>query len=108
MLQPPAGVNPGGLNTPSAPADKAEAGPRTGRMPAPLKDPMPRLTAILVANDRRYATIEGGLIVGVGDRLGPRIVVDIDERTMVLREPSGVQIRVGLGGRAVGIPWIDR
>ena len=77
-------------------------------MPAPLKDPMPRLTAILVANDRRYATIEGGLIVGVGDRLGPRIVVDIDERTMVVREPSGVQIRVGLGGRVVGSPWIDR
>lgn len=108
VLQPPVGVNPGGLNTPSAPADKAEAGPRAGRMPAPLKDPVPRLTAILVSNDRRYATIEGGLIVGVGDRLGPRVVVDIDERTMVLREPSGVQIRVGLGGRLVGIPWFNR
>jgi hypothetical protein len=29
-------------------------------------------------------------------------VVAIDERTVVLREPSGVLIRIALGGRVVG------
>jgi hypothetical protein len=72
-------------------------------MPALLKDPIPRVVAILVAQDRRFATIEKGQIVGVGDVIGPRIVVGIDEKALVLREPSGVLIRVGMGGRVLGV-----
>jgi hypothetical protein len=68
--------------------------------PEPLKDPLPRVTAILVSNDRRLATINGGVIVGVGDSIGRRVVVGIDERALILREPSGVRVRVGLGGRS--------
>lgn len=69
----------------------------------PLSDPVPRVTAILVSSDRRMATIDDGRIISVGEILGKRVVVAIDERAVVLREPSGVQIRVGLGGRVLGI-----
>jgi hypothetical protein len=31
------------------------------------------------------------------------VVVAIDDRTVLLREPSGVQIRVALGGRVVAV-----
>jgi hypothetical protein len=72
-------------------------------MPALLGDAVPKVTAILVSRDRRYATIDGGHIIGIGDRLGRRTVVGMDERSVVFREPSGVQIRVGLGGRLTGV-----
>jgi hypothetical protein len=72
-------------------------------MPPPLKDAIPRVTAILVSNDRRFATVDGGRIVRVGDLLGRRTVIAMDERTVLLEEPSGVQIRIGLGGRLLGV-----
>jgi hypothetical protein len=72
--------------------------------PARLTDPLPRVTAILVSNDRRYATVNAGRVVGVGDAIGRRIVVRIDERALTLREPSGLEIRVGLGGRILSAP----
>lgn len=74
-----------------------------GPMPALLKDAVPRVTAILVAADRRFATVDGGQIIGIGDLLGRRTVVGMDERSVVLQEPSGVQIRIGLGGRLLGV-----
>lgn len=96
-----------GLRTPSVPADKVTTRPPRP-IPALLKDPLPRVTGILVGSDRRYATVEGGHVVRVGDTLGRRTVVAIDDRTVLLREPSGVQIRVGLGGRVIGIERSDR
>jgi hypothetical protein len=96
-----------GLRTPSVPADKVNTRPPRP-IPALLKDPLPRVTGILVGSDRRYATVEGGRIVRVGDTLGRRTVVAIDDRTVLLREPSGVQIRVGLGGRVIGVERSDR
>jgi len=74
-----------------------------GPMAALLRDAVPRVTAILVSRDRRYATLDGGQIIGIGDLLGRRTVVGMDERSVVLQEPSGVQIRVGLGGRVLGV-----
>ncbi len=47
--------------------------------------------------------LDGGRVVTVGDSIGPRVVSAIEPRAVVLREPSGVQIRVGLGGRVMGI-----
>jgi len=44
-------------------------------LPPLLKDPLPRVTAILVSNDRRFATVGSGQIIGIGDRLGRRVVV---------------------------------
>jgi hypothetical protein len=67
------------------------------------------VTAILVAADRRLATIgDDGQVVAVGDTIGRRVVVAIDDRTVLLREPSGVQIRVALGGGVVGVTRSDR
>jgi hypothetical protein len=85
--------------SPQAPGE-----PRGGRAPVRpqpqrLKDPLPRVTAILVSNEGRFATVGAGQIVGVGDAIGRRVVVSIDERALTLREPSGIRIRVGLGGR---------
>ena len=89
----------------SDPARRAETTP----MPELLKDPVPRVTAILVSADRRLATVgDEGQIIRVGDTIGQRTVVEIDDKTVLLREPSGVQIRVALGGRVVGVERIDR
>jgi hypothetical protein len=70
-------------------------------MPPLLKDPVPKVTAILVSRDRRFATVDGQ-VVGIGDLVGRRTVVAVDERSVVFEEPSGVQIRMGLGGRLLG------
>lgn len=72
-------------------------------MPALLTDAVPKVSAILVERDRRFATVEGGQIIGIGDLLGRRTVVAMDERSVVFQEPSGVQIRIGLGGRLLRI-----
>jgi hypothetical protein len=56
------------------------------------------VTTILVSPNRRFVMVDGK-IFGVGDRLGRRTIVAIEPQVVVLREPSGVQIRVGLGGR---------
>ena len=86
---PPAPPKTAGLHRGPAGADILDAPHRTA---APrLKDPLPDVTGILVSYDRRLATVAGH-IVAVGDMLGRRRVVAIDDRTIVLREPSGVQI----------------
>jgi hypothetical protein len=72
------------------------------RRPALLPDAVPRVTAILVSDERRLATVDNGQIVGVGDMVGRRVVVRIEDRAVILREPSGVEIRVGLGGKVLG------
>ena len=94
------------MNTSAVGADKPVAGregtPAPKPLPPPLKDPVPKVMTILVSGDRRYATIEGGQIIGIGDVIGRRTVVGIEERAVVLREPSGRQIRVGLGGKVLG------
>jgi hypothetical protein len=77
-------------------------------MPARLTDPVPRVTGVLVSADRRFATIDEGHVVSIGDLVGRRVVVAIDERTVVFREPSGVQIRVALGGRVVGVERVEK
>ena len=77
-------------------------------MPELLKDPVPLVTAILMSAERRLATVDEGRIIGVGDTIGRRVVVGMDDRTVLFQEPSGVQIRVGLGGRVVGVERIDR
>jgi len=94
--QPPLNSTPPSTDKPQT----STAGP--SRQPL-LDDPMPQVKAILVSKDRRFATIEGGRIVGVGDTLGRRLVVAIDDKAVVLREPSGARVRVGLGGRVLDV-----
>ena len=97
-------ATPRATDTQAPPADKSGADDvRSAPVPDLLKDPVPHVTGILVASDRRMATLDNGRIVTVGDVLGKRVVVDIEERAVVLREPSGVRIRVAVGGKIVGI-----
>lgn len=62
---------------------------------APLKEPLPKIDSILIDQDRRLALIDGA-IVGVGDTIGGRVVVQIDRDAVVLSEPSGRLVRVRL------------
>jgi hypothetical protein len=82
----------GPLYAPTVKADKTRA--------EPLKDPLPNVSTILVSPTRRFAMVDGR-IVGVGDHVGSRIIAAIEPRVVGFREPSGLQIRVGLGGRRV-------
>jgi hypothetical protein len=111
-----------GRVSPPVPTDTASSAPRTSQakpapaapsparaprssmeskapQPALLEDRLPRVTAILIANDRRFATIDDGRVVAAGERIGRRVVVRIDERAVTLREPSGARVRVGLHRR---------
>ena len=117
---PAASVAPPQVRTSRQPSASAPPAPRTARQPAArvpnpppapvaaapqrLSDPLPRVTAILVSNERRFATVNAGRIVKVGDTIGRRVVVRIDARALTLREPSGLRIRVGLGGRRLNAP----
>jgi hypothetical protein len=59
----------------------------------PLRAPLPVVNSILVAPERRLAVVNGE-IVREGDRVGPRILVRIEPTALVLREPSGYEVRV--------------
>jgi hypothetical protein len=61
----------------------------------PLKEPLPQVDSILIDQERRLAIIDG-VVVGVGDAVGPRSVVQIDSDAVDLREPSGLLVRVHL------------
>jgi hypothetical protein len=90
---------PAALNSATARGDTREARHAAPIPPPLLKDPLPRVTGILVSDERRFATLEDGRVITIGDVIGRRQVVAIDARAIVLREPSGVQLRVGLGGK---------
>jgi hypothetical protein len=85
------------------PQSDAPARPRmtTARTGAPLKDPLPAVHSILVSADRRLAVLDG-LIVREGDAVGVRVLVRIEPDAVVLREPSGFEIRVSIRGRPTG------
>jgi hypothetical protein len=55
--------------------------------------PLPSVDGVLIASDRRLAVIDGA-VVGVGDRVGLRTVARIELEAVVLREPSGREVRV--------------
>jgi hypothetical protein len=61
----------------------------------PLKDPLPQVDSILIDQERRLAIIDG-VVVGVGDAVGPRSVIQIESDAVDLREPSGLLVRVHL------------
>jgi len=75
-------------------------------LPELLPDAVPRITAILVSSERRLATVgDDGKILAVGDTIGRRVIVEIADRSVLLKEPSGAHIRVGLSGR---VERVDR
>ena len=72
-----------------------ETKPASLTLPASARalPPPPFPTSILIAGDRRLAMM-GGCIVAVGDRVGPRTVVGIDQHSVTLRDPSGREATV--------------
>ena len=63
-----------------------------------LKEPLPKIESILIDQDRRLAIIDGS-VTSVGDRVGEREVAQIERDYVVLREPSGLRVRVSLRNR---------
>jgi hypothetical protein len=63
--------------------------------------PLPQVNSILVSPDRRIAVLDGA-IVREGEKVGPRVLVAIEQDGVVLREPSGRQVRVPIRGRRPG------
>lgn len=81
--------------SPSKTAPPAAAANRRARSAVPLKDPLPRVDSILIDQDRRLALVDGS-VVGVGDPVGPRIIVRIERDAIILREPSGLVVRASV------------
>ena len=88
---------------PEGAAARPAAGPsRTDRAPVPLTDPLPVVNSILVSPDRRLAVLDGA-IVREGEAVGPRVLIRIESAGVVLREPSGHEVRIPIR-RRVGAP----
>ena len=69
-----------------------------GARPAPAGDPLPKVDSVLIDQDRRLAIIDGS-VVAIGDQVGVRTVTQIDRDGVVLREPSGMAVRIPLRPR---------
>jgi hypothetical protein len=78
------------------PATKPAAEPRQ----VPLKDPLPKVDSILIDQERRLAIIDGA-VAAVGDPVGPRVIVQIERDAVVLREPSGLLVRIPMRSRQI-------
>jgi hypothetical protein len=74
--------------------------PAPGRPLPPLEDPLPKVDSILIDQDRRLAIVDG-TIVSIGDPVGARVVVQIDRDGVILREPSGLSVRVALRAKTI-------
>jgi hypothetical protein len=72
-----------------------------GTRQVPLKDPLPRVDSILIDQDRRLAILNGA-VARIGDSVGARVLVQIDRDGVVLREPSGLVVRVTLRSKSAG------
>ena len=75
------------------PAPDRPAPAPAAQRPAPLSTPLPVVNSIMVAPDRRLAVLDGE-IVREGDSVGARVVIRIERRAVVLREPSGREVTV--------------
>ena len=79
----------------SGPMARAASPRPERREPAPLGEPLPKFDTVLIDQDRRLALTDGA-VVGVGDSIGSRVVVQIERDAVMLREPSGRVVRVRL------------
>ena len=97
---PPAAVEPPPVRVPTPVVRADRPRPPSASRPAgpPMDAPVPRISAILIGPGRRVAIVDGRT-VSQGDAVGPRIIVRIEEDGVVLREPSGLEIKVPLRSR---------
>jgi hypothetical protein len=63
-----------------------------------MKEELPGVDSILIDQERRLAVIDGS-VVGVGDRVAGRVIVQIDPEAVTLREPSGLLVRASVRSR---------
>jgi hypothetical protein len=93
----PAYQTPGQVHRDDAPQRRdpgaSPAAPQAARRQVPLAARLPVVNSILVAPDRRLAVLDGE-IVREGDAVGRRVVARIERTGVVLREPSGHEVRV--------------
>lgn len=92
----------------AAPAQPERVTPRVSEQPpglaasqrprVPLRAPLPVVNSILFAPDRRLAVVDGA-IVREGEAVGPRVLIRIEPDAVLLREPSGHEVRVPLRRR---------
>ena len=82
----------------AAAASAAVTGGADRVRPLPMKEELPRVDSILIDQERRLAVIEG-TIAGVGERVGGRVIVQIDPEAVTLREPSGLLVRASVRSR---------
>lgn len=71
------------------------AAQRRAELPPPASEPLPSVTSILFGANRRLAILNGR-ILGEGDSVGGRRIVRIERETVVLRDPAGREVRVGV------------
>jgi hypothetical protein len=64
----------------------------------PLHAPLPTVNSILVSPERRLAVVDG-VIVHEGEAIGPRVLIRIERDAVVLKEPSGYEVRVPIRRR---------
>ena len=72
----------------SSPVQAREAGPA-------VSEPLPAVNSILYGSSRRLAILNGN-IVAEGESVGGRRVLRIERDAVVLREPAGREVRVGV------------
>jgi hypothetical protein len=72
--------------------------PTAERRLDPPPAPLPLVNGIMVSGRARMAIVDGS-VVSQGDRVGPRLVVRIDRDGVVLRDGSGREVLVPVGGR---------
>jgi len=89
------------LRTQSAPSDEKIA-PTSRPRAVPLKDPLPVVNSILISSDRRLAIVDGR-IAQEGDQVGRRVLLRVEPSAIVLREPSGHEVRVPPGPRQIPV-----
>lgn len=80
---------------PPEPSERVSVAIEAGPPEALLGDRVPAVHGILLAADRRLAILDGA-IVREGDSVGRRRVQRIEPEAVVLREPSGREIRAGI------------
>jgi hypothetical protein len=86
---PPSAARPSAPST-EAPVDRVRL--------VPMKEELPGVDSILIDQERRLAVIDGS-VVGVGDRVAGRVIVQIDPEAVTLREPSGLLVRASVRSR---------
>jgi len=85
----------------AAPSVVGTAAPRRERATGVVTARLPNVDGIMISGERRLAIVDG-IVVAPGDSVAGRLVTAIDRGGIVLREPSGRELRVAIRARKPG------